>query len=253
MPTNKEPPSGAKHSTLAAALAAAVSEAHAVEKAARNEHHRYSYASSEAIIGEAQRVLGACGLSFSAIRYRCLTDALTLDVTVGARDAKKVVRATFAELETTYLLEHESGESRRYRSSTPIIPEAGRPPDRALATAKTYDLGYILRSLLLLPRVEEGTEVDRRNDLDWTPAERPKAKPKPRQAPKEEEIGRTREEKDAENERTRAWREYLQLRREAGYDPVRPENPPRKLAEIQAAIDDLEIEIKAQAEVEETK
>jgi len=58
-----------------------------------------------------------------------------------------------------------------------------------MATALTYNLGYFLRGLLLLPRVEEGHEVDQRNDQPEQKQElvkRPAAKkesPKDNKAP----------------------------------------------------------------------
>ena len=42
----------------------------------------------------------------------------------------------------------------------PIIPEKGRPWDKAHAGALTSSLAYFLRDLLLMPRVEEGTDMD---------------------------------------------------------------------------------------------
>ena len=41
-----------------------------------------------------------------------------------------------------------------------IILEKGRPLDKAIAGADTASLSYMLRDLLILPRVEAGTEMD---------------------------------------------------------------------------------------------
>jgi lysozyme len=51
------------------------------------------------------------------------------------------------------------------RNDAPLL----RPLDKAVATAMTYNLGYFLRGLLLLPRVEEGTDVDQRDDRTHEP------------------------------------------------------------------------------------
>ena len=60
---------------------------------------------------------------------------------------------------------------------TPIIPDKGRPMDKAVATARTYALGYMLRDLLLLPRVEPSADVDARDDRGHEPKRRAKADP----------------------------------------------------------------------------
>src|SRR5258707_6928030 len=52
-------------------------------------------------------------------------------------------------------------------SETPIVEDKSRPMDKAVATALTYNLGYTLRGLLLLPRVED--EVDQRDDRKYEP------------------------------------------------------------------------------------
>jgi hypothetical protein len=154
---------------LYAALAQAQATASAVGKSSRNEHHRYAYASSEAIIGEAREALSACGLALL-----CVDASLTLLCDVETSDGDGVVRRSSQWQATChYLLVHSGGDSLAIVSSTPVLPEKGRPLDKALATAKTYDLAYTLRSLLLLPRVDprELAEepVDQRRD-DRAPA-----------------------------------------------------------------------------------
>lgn len=139
---------------LSAALVDAQRRAEAVEKTAQNSFHRYAYASSEAVIQVARRALGEAGLAVSA------------HYAVEHLEPHEMLAAT-------YVLDHLSGESRSYSSSTPIIPEKGRPADKALAAAKTYDLAYFLRALLLLPRVEEGAEVDARDDSQHVPPPAP--------------------------------------------------------------------------------
>lgn len=136
------------------ALAAAQRDAHAVEKTSQNTFHRYSYASTEALITEARVALGKHGLAL-----------FPSSVTSATENGEET-------LHVIYVLAHESGEQIALSSSTPVVPEKGRPRDKAVATAKTYDLGYTLRSLLLLPRVEEGTDVDQRDDREHEPKKR---------------------------------------------------------------------------------
>lgn len=147
-----------ERANLFTALAKAQQAAQGVEKASSNAYHKYKYASSEDVITEARRALDSHGLAFFATDYR-----------IDRRDDGLVLAAR-------YLLTHSSGESLEMHSETPIIPEKGRPEDKATAAAKTYDLAYLLRGLLLLPRVEEGVEVDSRNDEAYQPRQRPTAR-----------------------------------------------------------------------------
>ena len=142
-------------------LVRAQREARGVEKTSQNAHHRYKYASAEAVIEEARAALTAAGLAVFAWGWRLEPGAI-----VGEqRDFDRVV--------VTYILADEEGHTHTLDPcSTPVIPEKGRPPDKAEATALTYNLGYMLRGLLLLPRVEEGADVDQRDDRNHEPRQR---------------------------------------------------------------------------------
>jgi hypothetical protein len=150
---------------LFAALAQAQATAGAVGKASQNQHHKYSYASSEAIIGEAREALSACGL---ALFCSSAVVSLLCDIETSDQESGVVRRSSQWQVECTYTLVHSGGDSLAIVSHTPVLPEKGRPLDKAVATAKTYDLAYSLRSLLLLPRVDprELAEepVDQRRD-----------------------------------------------------------------------------------------
>lgn len=143
-----------KRATLAAALVEAQRAAHAVSKESRNSFQGYRYASAEAVITEARAALNAAGLSLSV-------SSATIRAGVAA---SRLSGDTPPVAVVVYRLEHESGEHRLVETETPIIEEKGRPLDKAMATARTYSLSYLLRDLLLLPRVEEGTDVDQRDD-----------------------------------------------------------------------------------------
>lgn len=134
--------------SLATAMVAAQQAAQGVAKAATNTHQRYRYASADAIIEEAREALSSAGLSFSVLKSLAVGDVL----------------------HTLFLLEHVSGEFRNIEYDCPIVEQSGRPRDRAVATARTYTLGYALRDLLLLPRVEEGADADQRDDRHHEPA-----------------------------------------------------------------------------------
>lgn len=138
--------------SLASALVQATQHAQSVSKDGKNAFHGYRYASAEAIIAEAREALTAAGLTLAALGW---------SVTPPAGDFP-------GHLTVSYRLFHVSGETLDLEPcSTAIIPEKGRPYDKAEATALTYSLGYVLRGLLLLPRVDE--EPDKRDDRGTPP------------------------------------------------------------------------------------
>ena len=115
-----------------------------VEKDGKNDFHRYKYATAEAIIEEAKPALAAAGVVVLPISAEIVRsergDAATL---------RRVFRVVVcADLGYDMTLDW------------PIIPEKGRPWDKAHAGALTSSLAYFLRDLLLMPRVEEGTDMD---------------------------------------------------------------------------------------------
>jgi hypothetical protein len=136
---------------LATALIAAQKTAKAVGKDAENTFHHYAYASAEAVIAEARSALSGAGLAVVTASWHAMASPAGESLAV------------------TYLLIHDSGESMSFVTETAVVPEKGRPLDKAQATALTYSLSYFLRGLLLLPRVEEGTDADQRDDRG-TPA-----------------------------------------------------------------------------------
>lgn len=147
-----------------AALAAAQASVSALARDGKNEHHRYRYTTSEAVIDEGRSALSANGLALICTRafvsYEDVVETVTQDGEQRDRTARHYM------LTTCYrLLGH--GELIEISSETPIIPEKGRPLDKALAAAKTYDLAYTLRSILLIPRSDalaREAEVDQRDD-----------------------------------------------------------------------------------------
>lgn len=145
---------------LAAAIVRAQREAKAVKKDSHNHWHKYQYASGEDVIAGAREALAGAGLAFVVVRYQ-----------IEHLEPHDVLSATYA-------LIHESGERMEVASSTPIIPEKGRPADKALAAAKTYDLAYAMRGVLALPRVD-GEDVDQRDDRGHVPQRRQQRAPSP--------------------------------------------------------------------------
>lgn len=130
---------------LYAALAAAQQRARKVEKDSKNTFHKYAYASTESIIEAAKEALADSGLAIIPRAWKIVPP-----MSEGGK----------ATLERTFALVHGSGETTDILTAWPIVPDKGRPDDKALASALTSGLGYMLRDLLLMPRVDETDEMD---------------------------------------------------------------------------------------------
>lgn len=141
---------------ISAALATAQANARAVSKGSENTHHGYLYASAEDVIAESKAALASAGLSFTR-RGHTLENLVQVGLVLVVR----------------YELRHVSGESLGFSSVIPVVPGKGRPIDKAVLAARTADLSYMLRDLLMLPRVDY--DVDGRNDVGY--------EPEPQQAP----------------------------------------------------------------------
>jgi hypothetical protein len=145
------------------ALVKAAASAQAVGKDAQNTFHRYAYASAESLLDEARTALTSSGLH--AFPMGWVFDAAAPDGVSSITDdaGRSKVVGVIGRVHVRYRLVHLSGEWMDFESSTPVIPEKGRPEDKAEATALTYNFGYFVRGLLMLPRVEAG-QVDERKD-----------------------------------------------------------------------------------------
>lgn len=152
---------------LAAALVKAQACAEAVAKSSINSFHRYKFASAEALIEEGRSALSSNGLALMTSSW---------DVVPSP------IEGITSRVVVHYLLVHSSGESLELHAETSVLPEKGRPQDKAEATALTYNLGYFIRGLLLLPREEEGA-VDARDDRHREQRPIANTRPEPREAP----------------------------------------------------------------------
>lgn len=135
---------------LAAALALAQQKCKGAEKDRKNKFHNYRYASAESIIATAKEALADTGLSL-------------LPVSRQLNGHEKTGENRY-EWDARFLLLHESGESAPISTIWPVCEEKGRPLDKAVAIADTLSLEYLLRDLLLMPRVDETDEPDARED-----------------------------------------------------------------------------------------
>jgi hypothetical protein len=147
----------AMHPTLAAALVDAQSKAQAVEKASTNTFQKYKYASADAMIAEGREALSLSGLTLMSAGWHFSEGK------IETSDGAAVGRVTIS-----YRLIHKSGHAFDFTSSSFVVPGKGRPADKAEMGAVTENLGYTIRGLLLLPRVDEGASVERRDDRSDT-------------------------------------------------------------------------------------
>lgn len=134
--------------SIAAALVKAQRDAIDVPKDGFNKFHGYAYSTSEGIAAECKRALNANGLGLCRLGW-------TTKPPTEHAPGSVVVR---------YRLVHEGGDSWALPDAEcPVIPEKGRPEDKATAAALTFSAGYVALGLLQIERVDEHAP-DARND-----------------------------------------------------------------------------------------
>ena len=143
------------------AMIEAQAEARQIEKDAKNSFHRYNYVSAEAMIHEGKVLFAKHGLALipvsSSLSQSCPPTAAVLSS--NDEEWGKNSRSA-ATLQSSWLLVHKGGGQLQMSTSWPVVPEKGRPLDKAVAAARTASLSYLLRDILQIPRVEEGTDLD---------------------------------------------------------------------------------------------
>jgi hypothetical protein len=137
------------------ALVKAQAAAGAVAKDSKNQFMRFNYASADHIVWEARTALSSAGLALVTLGWTLVPSPEKDAMVVG-------------HVDVSYRLVHGSGEHLDFAAATPVLVEKGRPLDKALAGAITSNLGYFLRGLLLLPRLEEA-EIEARDDRAYDP------------------------------------------------------------------------------------
>lgn len=137
-PLTNASPTPALDKALVAAQAAATPAEHDAE----NDFAGYAYTSAEQVIHLCSEWLNTAGLALAP-----------LESSLHQLGENIIMKRAF-------VLAHESGEQRRLTQDWPVMPGKGRPLDKAVAAADTASLSYLLRTLLLMPRVEEGVDLD---------------------------------------------------------------------------------------------
>ena len=129
-----------------------------VGKDSTNSHNRYKYTSAEHMIDSCRGILHDCGL--------------VLEPTEVLHTIHECTRVVGDSLETVQQMivgcgfratEIISGENREYVIEVPVSDRKGTPYDKASLASQTTALNYLLRNLLLVPRVDE--EVCAREDV----------------------------------------------------------------------------------------
>ncbi len=143
---------------LSAALALARDRCKMAAKSSHNSFHKYDYASADEVIATAKAALADSGLAV-------IPQAHKMSVQMAGNKS-------FYSVDRTILLTHSSGEYVPITLDWPVIPDNGRPLDKALATALTTSMSYLLRDLLQMPRGDEA-DMNARNDAEVKPAMKP--------------------------------------------------------------------------------
>lgn len=138
--------------------------AQTVVKSKWNNFGGYAFASGEVLIDEGREYLLANGLVFYQRGQQTIDD--------------KYVRIE-------YVLSHPaSKETLLWTVLVPAAEGKGKPLDKAVAGALTYDFGYTIRGLLLLPRKsKDELDPDERDDAKHVPATKPVAQVQAKAAP----------------------------------------------------------------------
>lgn len=149
---------------LSKAVATARDHCKMAAKDGWNDYHKFKYSTADGVIETAKEALAFTGVAI--IPHKQKMSILMVGNT-----------AIYA-LDRTWLLCHSSGECvPMVLEGWPVIPEKGRPLDKALAVALTTSLSYLLRDLLQMPRGDEA-EMNARDDR---PKQQAPAKPAPAQ------------------------------------------------------------------------
>jgi hypothetical protein len=154
VPDDNQPPANTRPAAYGGQIAQALVDAcrriKPPEKTAYNAYHKYWYTPAEGLIAAAGGPLADCGLALVP------TEQALKEYVKNGEVRYELVRR--------FLLLHVSGESLPISLVWPVVPERGKPLDKACAIAVTLSVSYLLRDLLLVPRVDQEDDAAARQD-----------------------------------------------------------------------------------------
>lgn len=181
--------------TIAAGIAKAQRFAQGVAKNGRSKQGGgYAYAVAEDMIAEGRISLAEGGLFLMGVgwTFQPLQEERVAKTKAGDDGRTKTLASAIGRISVRYLLVHEAGDALEIETSAPVVPEFGRPDDKAEYGALTECHAYLIRELLNLPRGIAGAiDMNQRPDdyeppsSGQRPATTPLAEPPPAQRPAE--------------------------------------------------------------------
>lgn len=137
-------------SKIEAAIVEAQRQSKTLTKESKNSFHRYAYVNCEKMIEAGRECLTAAGLAL-----------------VTRKQSLESFGDDGLMLHSEYCLVHEAGEHIDFGSITPVVVEKGKPLDKAVSAAKSLDLAYFIRNLLLFDKEDASAAVDARDDRQY--------------------------------------------------------------------------------------
>lgn len=160
------PPSPA---TLSEAISLAQSFIGSVGKDSRNDFHKYDYVSAESMVSAARAALQRASVAVRRVGA-IIMPTESSDVRINRKTGEEVRMPVF-NLRSIFRV----GFGNEHEDTTfdwAVIPDAGRPLDKAAAGAMTTSLSYFLRDLLLVPRQDDDSTQDQRDDSNHSGVQR---------------------------------------------------------------------------------
>jgi hypothetical protein len=147
----------ANQAALFSALVRATALARGAIKKGFNNHHKFRFVDTDTMVHLTSNALTDEGLTLMPLKDEVVS-------VVGAAEGQLFIRRS-------WLLVHEGGGSILIERDWPIVPERGRPLDKATASGYTSSLNYLLRDLLMVPRFDTEDEMNANSrDVETSPA-----------------------------------------------------------------------------------
>jgi hypothetical protein len=141
-----------------------------VEKAAKNGHHNYFYATADSIVACGKQALNASGLSLVNTGYYVDRE-------------KSTVKGTF------WLLDSDGDDKIELTAEMPFVPSNGRPDDKAVSASLTELRGYLMLGLLQIERVNnDPLDVAGRDDTAFQPQQQRQQYQERQAPPRQQEM-----------------------------------------------------------------